>query len=234
MLQLPERPFIPSSASSERPPAAGVASFQLARPFVHGVAGMSRPAGSQSFESLPPIADFLDNTPEYADAYASPGRALDFPGETENSHELPPVEHFLDPLPPIDEFSIEREDVLMADSAEEFVAPGPTYSTEESEMFGLEERGWLDTGWQQFDWSGAAALGEGSAEASDAWQETDWETTAPPVREFRETAAQAIANALDEIAHRIRNGELIVPAPNLASDPAAIAATLAALLGVRR
>jgi hypothetical protein len=54
------------------------------------------------------------------------------------------------------------------------------------------------------------------------------------VRDFRQTAAQAIANALDEIAHRIRNGELVVPPPNLNTDPAAIAATLAALLGVRR
>ena len=49
------------------------------------------------------------------------------------------------------------------------------------------------------------------------------------------SAAQAIANALDQIAHQIREGDLTIPSPGGAlTDPGAIAATLAALLGVRR
>jgi hypothetical protein len=168
--------------------------------------------------------------------FASSGDGLDFTADSGDSYDLPPVEHFLDPLPLVDSLAPESADVLFADSPEPTLAgtDSDDYQPEDPEMFGLEDRGWVETGWQQFDWTGAAALGEGSAEASDAWLETDWETTAPPVREFRETAAQAIANALDQIAHRIRNGELVVPPPNVTTDPATIAATLAALLGVRR
>jgi hypothetical protein len=206
---VPERPFIPSSTPTPRR-TASTAAFHLARPFVHGA---STPE-AEPYSALPLIDDFL---------------------ESRESYDLPPVEHFLDPLPLVDSFGSDGGDVLIADAPERDVSvASDAYQTEDSEMFGLEDRGWVDTGWQQFDWSGAAALGEGSAEASDAWLETDWETTAPPVRDFRETAAQAIANALDQIAHRIRNGELVLPPPNLTTDPAAIAATLAALLGVRR
>jgi hypothetical protein len=182
-----------------------------------GVLAGAASEAQSAFVSLPPIDDFLETVPDPAESYASPGDALDFNRDSQSSYDLPPVEHFLDPLPLVDALAPDNGDVVVADS-----------------MFGLEETGWVDTGWQQFDWSGAAALGEGSAEASDAWQETDWDTTAAPVREFRETAAQAIANALNEIANRIRKGELVVPPPNIATDPAAIAATLAALLGVRR
>jgi hypothetical protein len=47
---------------------------------------------------------------------------------------------------------------------------------------------------------------------------------------MRPTAAQAIASALDQIAQRIRSGEL---AAGGATDPATLAATLAAILGKR-
>ena len=212
------------------------ASFRLARPFVHGAASKTVEAIESNAE-LPPIGNFLDTTPELVESYGSQGDALDFTPDLQSSYDLPPVEHFLDPLPLVDSLSPEGDGLLAADATAPRVDGSPLsddYQSESSEVFGLEETGWVDTGWQQFDWNGAAALGEGSAEASDAWTETDWETTIPPAREFRETAAQAIANALDEIAHRIRSGELAIPTPNLTTDPAAVAATLAALLGVRR
>jgi hypothetical protein len=44
---------------------------------------------------------------------------------------------------------------------------------------------------------------------------------------------QAIAKALEQIAQRIKSGELAAPVPGSATDPATIAATLAALLGIR-
>jgi hypothetical protein len=50
----------------------------------------------------------------------------------------------------------------------------------------------------------------------------------------RPTAAQAIASALDEIARRIRDGELVVPPSAAVPDPTSIAATLASLLGIRK
>jgi hypothetical protein len=232
---VPLRPFIPSSTPTPRGTSVSAAAFHLSRPFVHGATKLTT-APTESYAALPSIDDFIETTSQQAESYASAGDGLDFTADTPGSYDLPPVEHFLDPLPPVDSLAPEREGLMMADAPEvaDTSDTSTQYQTESSDAFGLEESGWVDTGWQQFDWSGAAALGEGSAEASDAWSETDWETTGPPVREFRETAAQAIANALDEIAHRIRNGELVVPAPNLVSDPAAIAATLAALLGVRR
>jgi hypothetical protein len=231
---VPQRPFVPSSAPTPRATSARPAPFHLERPFVHGAAQPTT-VPKESYGALPSIDEFIERGADQSASYA-PGDGLDFSGEPETSYDLPPVEHFLDPLPLVDSLAPEGEGVMMADAPEVTDSgESPTqYQAEGSDVFGLEESGWVDTGWQQFDWSGAAALGEGSAEASDAWLETDWETTGPPVREFRETAAQAIANALDEIAHRIRNGELVVPPPNLVSDPAAIAATLAALLGVRR
>jgi hypothetical protein len=93
---------------------------------------------------------------------------------------------------------------------------------------------WGDTDWAQYDWRSAAALGEADHAASSAWSETDWENASPPARDVRETAAKAIADALDGIARRIRDGELAIPAPGPGVNPATIAATLAALLGVKR
>ena len=93
----------------------------------------------------------------------------------------------------------------------------------------------LETEWQHFDWRAAAALGEtANVEASSAWATTDWGGTVPKVGDLRQTAAHAIATALDEIAKRIRDGDLAVPGQGPMADPATIAATLSALLGVKR
>jgi hypothetical protein len=96
-----------------------------------------------------------------------------------------------------------------------------------------DESGWVETDWQHFDWRAAAALGDGvEAAASNEWATTDWEPAAPILRDNRPTAAQAIASALDQIAQRIRDGELAVPGSGSLTDPATIAASLAAILGV--
>jgi hypothetical protein len=128
----------------------------------------------------------------------------------EEPEELPPVEHFLDPLPSVNDFAPEAERHL-------------------------SESGWVETDWQHYDWRAAAALGEASVdEASTAWDATNWDKTGHRAREPRQSAAQAIATALDEIARRIREGDLSPSGPGPMTDPATIAATLAALLGVRR
>jgi hypothetical protein len=96
------------------------------------------------------------------------------------------------------------------------------------------ESEWGETDWQHYDWRAAAALGEtANDEASSAWATTDWDAGAPRARELRKAAAHAIAKALDEIAQRIRAGEVVAPG-NGALDPTNIAATLAALLGAKR
>jgi hypothetical protein len=97
------------------------------------------------------------------------------------------------------------------------------------------EEGWGVDDWQQYDWRAAATLGEGvDSQASNEWATTNWDTGTPGARK-KLSAAQAIANALDQIAQQIREGDVTIPSPSGAvTDPGAIAATLAALLGVRR
>jgi len=160
-------------------------------------------------EQLPPIEAFLDD---------------------EESPELPPVEHFLDPLPAVGSFAPDADGALIDESA---VAGDHTEAPRAARP--ATEAGWVMDDWQQYDWRAAAALGDGvEAEASNEWATTDWGVAAPAARDNRPSAAHAIASALDQIAQRIREGELAVPLPGALTDPAAIAATLATLLGVKR
>jgi hypothetical protein len=176
---------------------------------------------------LRPIEDFLDASPPSAPAY-QPGvedlpDVADFEDEAD---ELPPVEHFIDSLPDVDEFASGAEGSMGNGTAGENASTANASDTGES--------GWGETDWQHYDWRAAAALGEiANEEASSAWATTDWDAAAPRARELRKTAAHAIAKALDEIAQRIRAGEVVAPG-NGALDPTNIAATLAALLGAKR
>lgn len=151
----------------------------------------------------------------------------------EASAELPPVEHFLDPLPEVGEFEGRAPQAVEAPWA------GPEPTARGSGASDPPASEWAITDWQQYDWRSVAALGEtGESAASNAWATTDWDGTGPRAarapKSERPTAAQAIASALDQIAQRIRDGELAVPMPGSATDPATIAATLAALLGIRQ
>jgi hypothetical protein len=200
--------------------------FRLSRPFVPGssreeVEATPVSAPIEVFpnqrgdrEQLPPIEVFLDDEA--------------FPAE-EESHELPPVEHFLDPLPAVGSFAPEADGALVDESS---VAVDYTSSAAMGRP--ATETGWLVDDWQQYDWRGAATLGEGvESQASSDWAMTEWEAGTLEARN-KPSAAQAIANALDQIAQRIREGELTVPPPGALADPGALAAKLAALLGVRR
>jgi hypothetical protein len=166
-------------------------------------------------ESLAPIEKYLQTEPEYARDASS------FEG---SSYELPPVEHFMDGFP-------EEAGIAAGDNGELMTLQAALQETDAN----AEAPEWGDTDWLQYDWQSAAALGEGAdSAASSAWSETEWENAPAPMREIRQTAAKAIADALDGIARRIRDGELVIPSPGSVPDPAAIAATLAALLGVKR
>lgn len=165
-------------------------------------------------EQLQPIEAFLDDEA--------------FPGD-EQSHELSPVEHFLDPLPAVGGFAPHREGALIDESAVAF-----DYTSAAAVERPATETGWLVDDWQQYDWRAAAGLGDGVAsQASKDWATTDWDAGKTGAAD-KPSAAQAFANALDQIAQRIREGELTVPPPGTLTDPGAIAATLAALLGVKR
>jgi hypothetical protein len=225
--QQPQRPFVPHRTPTRpRPAIARGSEFHLAKPFVPG-------APTEIPESLPGIDEFLDREPVAASPSATalrhvPGIEDYLETDYEEPDELPPVEHFLDPLPPVSEYS--------ADPFSDYRTPDPSdvehpRSTAEQT---IAESEWLATEWQNFDWRAAAALGEtGATEASNAWSTTDWGAASPRPKERGKTAAHAIAKALDEIAQRIRDGDLAVPGPGAMTDPATIAATLAALLGIR-
>jgi hypothetical protein len=145
----------------------------------------------------------------------------------EDEYELPPIQHFTDPLPGVDEFAPESEGATIDGAdAMDYTSVGTAPPVPGS-------AGWVEEDWQHFDWRAAAALGDTpDHEATNDWASTDWEGTAPLPRE-RLSAAQAIANALDTIARRIRDGDLAPPGAGELADPTAIAAKLAALLGVR-
>lgn len=239
MPNLVQRPFIPHHTPSKGRPMESVAEFQLAKPFVPGamrvpeeVRGVDATNGEvgASAAALPGIAQFLQVERSTVSVAEEQAYVDDF----DEQDELPPVEHFLDPLPSVTEFSADN-----APAADDRDRESAGY-LESGAVDAGEQSGWLETDWQNYDWRAAAALGEaGASEASSAWATTDWDAGTPPrisdrADVSRPTAAQAIASALDQIADRIRKGELVVPAPGTMSDSTNIAATLAAMLGIRQ
>jgi hypothetical protein len=187
------------------------------------VAGEPALISTEAAMRLPGIEQFLQVEPP-AGARRISESVEGLSEKLEEPDDLPPLEHFLDPLPPVTQFAT-NEFANEASSASEQIA---------SEHRAKVEAEWEETDWQNFDWRSAAALGEsGESEASNAWAATDWEAGSPRAKPARPTAAQAIANALDQIAERIRAGE-IVPTPGGVADPASIAATLASILGIRQ
>lgn len=234
----PQRPFVPHRTPNRRQSPAAPAEFRISRPFVPGAervapelatstSGHTTTEVAPEPRRLPGIEQFLALEP----APTRPASSLQssFDDDFEEQDELPPVEHFLDPLPPVADFS--PEDRSAFDDGRDGEAGYAVDSTARAET---DSSGWVETDWQNYDWSAAAALGEaGASEASSAWATTDWDIGAPRSSAARPTAAQAIANALDQIAERIRAGELVVPSPGKMSDPASIAAAVAAMLGIR-
>jgi hypothetical protein len=234
--QRPQRPFIPHRTPKASRQITARSEFRLTRPFVPGsspeeaeAAPMDPPVEIHAVESPPAISP----TPQRPERERLPSIEVFLTDEVsagdEESNELPPVEHFLDPLPAVGSFAPDAEGALMEEStvAVDLASPGPTSRPE-------TESGWLMDDWQQYDWRAAATLGEGAeSQASNEWATTDWGAGKPTASD-KPSAAQALATALDQIAQRIREGDLSVPPPGALTDPAAIAATLAALLGVKR
>jgi hypothetical protein len=234
----PHRPFVPHHTPNNARSETGSSEFRLARPYVPGaerqevepvpreVTGELQP---QSAAPLQAIEDYLHGPARTPDRVARESNATDFDSDfDEASAELPPVEHFLDPLPRVEEF--EREGGSPFDDASALGDVNIGARVIEPNSLAAE---WANTDWQQYDWRSLASLGEGAeAAASTAWASTDWDANRPRAKDERPTAAQSIASALDQIAQRIRDGEL-APLPGMPTDPATIAATLAAILGIQ-
>lgn len=140
-----------------------------------------------------------------------------------------PIEEFPDNLPSIDEFAPTKAFAPVPVEEQGW----PSWGGEEAVAAPAGE--WGSTDWQGFDWAGVASLSGGSVDlaAAQAWATTDWDNPRDPVRPTQ-SAAEALAEALNQIAVRIRAGEVRLPGSDRVKDESAIAATLAALLGVRR
>lgn len=261
----PHRPFVPKRTPPEKRAPASESEFRVAPPFVHGgpkshtrtapATEQPRPVSSiadflamdatpVAVEHPAPIADFLASEapppveaagetgaawaePQSIDDFAADEASFDYAASADasESYDLPPIEHFTDPM-------VQEESSVGGDygfALDDPFAELPLPATSDEQV-------WEERDWQQYDWRSAAALGEaGDPAAISAWAQTDWDNPASAARDVRESAAQAIADALDGIARRIREGDLVIPQPPAAvPDPATIAATLAALLGVRR
>lgn len=240
MASSPQRPFVPHRTPSRQRPAIGTTSeFRLARPFVPGAehdgadiiahaptpapaAAASASARTDSDASILSIENFFHRP---AQTPIAPQSSED---QFDDGSELPPVEHFLDPLPRVGDFAPAAGTDAAGAGYEGTVAGGPSSEIPASE--------WAHTDWQQYDWRSVAALAETADTAAlNAWASTDWDAAAmSAAKDQQRTAAQAIATALQQIAKKIRDGELAVPMPGSATDPTTIAATLAALLGIRQ
>jgi hypothetical protein len=231
--EMPTRPFVPRRTPKSSRQLESAAEFRLSRPFVPGsVRSAGHLAGqfsdgfyaAEQRESLPGIDQFVA-APRAEDVVARQSLHEYASELADESDELPPVEHFLDPLPAVEAFAPDVEGALADASPEQHTSPAA----------GGADAGWVEDTWQHYDWSAAASLGDGpETEASNEWATTDWDTGAPVARAQGSSPADAIATALDQIARRIREGEFPVAGPEALADPATIAATLAALLGVRR
>lgn len=126
---------------------------------------------------------------------------------------LPSIQEFVDDIPSIDEFLEDAQAVKRT-----------------TPLSGLEidDEGWAAADWQSYDWSRIASLGSPAPEAAEAhaaWTTTDWE----PGRQSA-SPAHDVAAALEEIAHRIRSGDLSLEQFDGTPPEAAIAAVFAALL----
>jgi hypothetical protein len=193
----------------------------------------SRPyvAHSPSSSSARPSAPFVLSPPFVH------GRVLQSaPAVEEQPEALPSIELFLDRTPLITDLAPDgiAATPAPAQMPEPSQSDWPSWGEAEAEGSGGEE--WGTTAWQQFDWSSASNLGaEPPADraAADAWAETDWSNPRDPVTSAQ-SAAEALAQALEQISQRIRAGELSVPGTDRVKDDAAIAATLATLLGIKR
>lgn len=150
-------------------------------------------------------------------------------GQVTSEAPMPHIDQFLDELPLIDDFLLAPA-TRAGDAAPARVEPV-------SQQLSTDEEGWAAGDWQSYDWSGLASLAAPEPEAAEAhaeWASTSWDATSGrfSVRSGRKPALpeDEVAAALDEIARRIRSGELSLREFRGTPPEAAIAALFAAFL----
>lgn len=153
------------------------------------------------------------------------------------AEQLPMIDQFVDDLPPIDVFLLPMETPVEAAAWPQIASRPLAVSPSPSAQLEMDTEGWAAADWQSYDWSGLATLGAPDPEAAQAhaeWTSTNWTSTARDLREIadrsNEIPGSEVADALDEIARRIRSGELSLEQFRDTPPEAAIAAAFGALL----
>jgi hypothetical protein len=134
--------------------------------------------------------------------------------EVSATPDLPSIDQFVDDLPMIEDF--------LEEAAPQHTPPSGGPAT--------DDEGWAVADWQSYDWTGIASLGAPApeeVEAHAAWSSTNWDSS---TGRSRALPPYEVAAALDEIARRIRSGELSLAQFQGTPPEAAIAAVFAALL----
>ncbi|CAN5290696.1 hypothetical protein BH23GEM2_BH23GEM2_21750 [soil metagenome] len=210
----------------------------------YGSPGLTPASGGQQ---QTPAYSSRQQTPAYSSRQQTPGYGvpqepppyLAHPTPARDTRAATPARST--PVPPLPGFTPSRTSPAAAVPASDlrmapvrpqgFGPPPPSHAppAQPTPSQGLEP--WATGEWQRYDWRAAAALGaEERARASQAWADLDWEG------EARSRATQRnseIAAALEELARRVRAGELRVHGHAGMSEEAAAAAALAALLAKR-
>ena len=165
--------------------------------------------------------------------------AADPPAEDD----FPPIEQFLDEYPSIDDYLAEEEaEAVSPEVAVATVDPEPPLSSAEPDE-------WAAAEWQSYDWNGLASLApreeEQSRPEAEWGDENEWPEPAPEtfttqsigeglsVTATEGSGAEEVARAFDDMARRIRSGELTIDQLRTSSPEAAMAAALAAMLRLR-
>lgn len=175
---------------------------------------------------------------------ATPSRTVESSPVTD---ELPSINEFVDELPMIEEFLAPPQVETMPGydwSETSLYRPPPTQPqpvraspARAVPVPEIDSHGWAAGDWQSYDWNQVSSLGAPAPEAIEAhaaWSSTDWESTSKRLSDLAShpggLPAEVVARALDEIARRIRSGELSLERFHGTPPEAAIAAVLAALL----
>ena len=176
-------------------------------------------------------------TPHMAAEAPAEGASADFLDSSEPSESLPSIDRFVDDLPPIDKYLLEPSAPSMVAVAADPARAKRGVPLMQRSDTAIDSEGWADADWQSYDWSGLAALGApapGAAEAHAAWSTTNWDVGhAARSEQPAYLHEDEVAARLEEIARKIRSGELSLQQFRGSSPEAAIAAAFASLLRSR-
>lgn len=189
--------------------------------------------------TLPSIEDFLDDLP-LIDAFAeSPVLEDAYNAGFDDDYYEGFREDYDSEFPLLDESAA-------AESLSDYpLATRANFETGESVAEESVVDGWAVDDWQRYDWSSISSLGRQSADraAADAeWGATEWISAGVEGSDDRQgktftsrpgPGPQEVAIALDDIARRIRSGELLIDQFGGSPPETAMAAVLAALLRTR-